>query len=104
MRPISSQAAESDVRQRQYCTQACLLGLVRKRPLDEACPNVTTHRAHGAGNYHVLDQKSLAQLMLDQLAHDPDNGCEPLGRQGARGALFRLALESYGYTFVEREL
>lgn len=24
--------------------------------------------------------------MLRQLAEDPDNGCEPLGKQGARGA------------------
>jgi hypothetical protein len=40
--------------------------------------------------------------MLRQLAEDPDNGCEPLGKQGARGALFRLTLESYGYTFVAK--
>ena len=38
--------------------------------------------------------------MLYQLAQDPDNGCEPLGKQGACGALFRLTLDSYGYTFV----
>jgi hypothetical protein len=40
--------------------------------------------------------------MLRQLAENPDNGCEPLGKQGARGALFRLTLESYGYTFVAK--
>jgi hypothetical protein len=40
--------------------------------------------------------------MLRQLAENPDNGCEPLGRQGARGALFRLTLESYGYVFVAK--
>jgi serine/threonine protein kinase len=40
--------------------------------------------------------------MLRQLAQDPDNGCEPLGKQGARGALFRLTLELYGYTFVAK--
>ena len=104
LRPVkSSQAAEeSDVRHRQYCTQACLLGLVRKHPLDDACPNVNAHRAHGAGNHHALGRKSLANLMLRQLAEDPDNGCEPLGKQGARGALFRLTLESYGYAFVAK--
>jgi hypothetical protein len=104
MRSIkSSQAAEeSDVIHRQYCTQACLLGLVRKRPLDDACPNVNTHRAYGAGNYHALGRKSLAKRMLRQLAENLDNGCEPLGKQGARGALFRLTLESYGYTFVAK--
>jgi hypothetical protein len=40
--------------------------------------------------------------MLHQLAENPDKGCEPLGKQGARGALFRLTLESYGYTFVAK--
>src|ERR1700722_2905711 len=79
----SSQAAGSDVRQRQYCPQACLLGLVRRRPLDEACPNVSAHRALRACSHHVLDQKTLAQLMLCQLALDPNNGCEPLRKQGA---------------------
>jgi len=99
----SSQAAEeTDVLHRQYCTQACLLGLVRKHPLDEACPNVNAHRVHGAGNKHTLGRKSLAKLILRQLAEDPDNGCEPLGKQGARGALFRLTLEWYGYTFVAK--
>jgi hypothetical protein len=99
----SSQAAEeSDIRHRPYCTQACMLGLVRKRPLDDACPNVNAHRGHEAGNHHALGRKSVAKLMLRQLAENPDNGCEPLGKQGARGALFRLTLESYGYTFVAK--
>jgi len=104
MRSVKSpQAAEeSDILHRQYCTQACLLGLVRKRPLDDACPNVYAHRAHGAGNHHPLGRKSLAKLMLHQLAENPDNGCEPLGNQGARGALFKLTLEWYGYTFVAK--
>ena len=104
VRPVkSSQAAEeSDVRHQQYCTQACLLGLVRKYPLDDACPNVNAHRAYGAGNHHALERKSLAKLMLRQLAENPDNRCEPLGKQGARGALFKLTLESYRYTFVAK--
>jgi hypothetical protein len=79
-----------------------LLGLVPKHPLDEACPNVNAHRAHGAGNEHALGRKSLAKLILRQLAEDPDDGCEPLGKQGARDALFGLTLEWYGYTFVAK--
>lgn len=97
-----SRAPEGHVEQRHYCTQACLLGLVRRSLLDEACPNVSAHRALGVGRYHVLDQDALAQLMSCQLARDLDNGCEPLGKQGARGALFRLTLDSYGYTFVAK--
>ena len=104
MRSIKSSqlAQESDVRYRQYCTQACLLGLVRKHSLDDACPNVSAYRTDGAGNHHVLGQKSVAKLVLSQLAADPDNGCKPLRNQGARGTLFRLILESYGYTFVAK--
>ncbi|KAK4198632.1 hypothetical protein QBC40DRAFT_283502 [Triangularia verruculosa] len=33
---------------RQYCTQACLLGLKRGRGLDEKCPNVSLHRLDGS--------------------------------------------------------
>ena len=40
------------------------------------------------------------KLMLGQLTENPNNGCEPLGKQGAYSALFRLTLESYRYTFV----
>jgi hypothetical protein len=29
-----------------------------------------------------------------------DRDCEPLGKRGARGALFQLTLARYGYTFV----
>jgi hypothetical protein len=100
----TSQAAGNDVRHQQYCTQACLLGLAQRRPLDEACPNISAHRALGPSGHHSLDRKTLAQLMLCQLAEDPDNGCKPLGKQGARGALFRLTLDTYGYTFVAKEL
>ncbi len=98
----SRAAEESDTHHRQYCTQACLLGLVQRRPLDEACPNVSAHRAHGTSNRHPLEQKTLAEGIRHQLEGNLDNGCEPLGKQGARGALFRLALDSFGYTFVAK--
>ena len=31
-----------------------------------------------------------------------DNNCQPLGKQGARGALFKISLVSHGYTFVAK--
>jgi len=40
--------------------------------------------------------------MFCQLTENPDNKCEPLGKQGARGTLFKLTLESYGYPFVAK--
>lgn len=93
---------ESNTNRRQYCTQGCLLGVVRRLPLDEFCPNVSAHRVYGSGNHHALEQETLAQSIQRQLKADPDNGCEPLGKQGARGALFRLTLVSFGYTFVAK--
>ena len=92
----------SDVRHRNYCTQACLLGLVRRQPLDDACPNVGAHRVHTANNNHALGRRSLMKHMLRQITADPEDGCEPLGKQGARGALFKLTLKSYGYVFVAK--
>jgi len=35
-----------------------------------------------------------------QLTADMDHHCDPLGLQGARGALFKITLASHGYTFV----
>jgi len=37
-----------------------------------------------------------------QLARDRDSNCEPLYIQGARGALFKLALASHGYTVAAK--
>ena len=98
----TSQATEqSDTRHRQYCTQACLLGLVRGTQVDQACPNAAAHGTQGADRRHALDQKTLARQIRIQLKENPD-GCELLGKQGARGALFKLTLESDGYTFVAK--
>jgi hypothetical protein len=49
------QAIESDVRHRQYYIYAYLLGLAQRRPLDEACLNISTHCTLKAGNYYGLD-------------------------------------------------
>lgn len=101
----SSHAAEgNNVRYRQYCTLTCLLGLVRKHPLDDVCPNVNTHRAHGDGIHHALGRKSLAKYILRQLGQDPDSGCEPLGKQGTRGALFRLTLNRMDIRSLQKGL
>ncbi|KAL9122915.1 MAG: hypothetical protein Q9187_000527 [Circinaria calcarea] len=85
-------------RQRQYCTQECLLGLVRGMVLDKRCPNVMLHSGHT--NWHAIDGQEFMRLVRSQLKDDLDNNCEPLGLQGARGALFKLTLASHGYVFV----
>jgi hypothetical protein len=97
-----SQAAGSNICYQQYCIQACLLGLARRHPLDKACPNISVYHALGPSSYYSLDCKTLAQLILYQLAQDPDNRYKLLGKQGACSTLFRLTLDIYRYTFVAK--
>ena len=84
--------------QRRYCTQACLLGIARKSSLDQKCPNAPLHCTRG--KQHAIDLEEFVRLVREQLAEDLDHDCEPLGLQGARGALFKIALTSHGYVFV----
>ena len=98
----SRSTGNDDIHQRQYCTQTCLIGLVRGSPLDKACPNAIAHQVQGSHGYHALDQKALAARIRDQVEEDPDHGCEPLGKQGSRGTLFKMTLDSHGYTFVAK--
>lgn len=102
---------------RPYCTQACLLGLIRGHVLDEKCPNVQAHRKRAQdhsqntrfksrrwrNDRHVLDQPTLARLLDEQLQRPEryNNGdIKSLKRCGWAGALFRIELLSHGYTFV----
>jgi len=94
----SNQASSSRGTQRQYCTQRCLLGIVRGWSLDKNCPNVSLHAKRG--QKHAVDQSKFLDLFQRQLAEDLDHNCEPLGLQGARGALFQVTLASHGYVFV----
>lgn len=104
--PSSSRNARSDGAEqqtRQYCTQACLLGLKRGYELDENCPNVSSHRTVASSSLHPIGIDELGPLIQEQLAQCLDRDCEPLekyGMYGAIGVLFKLSLEPYGYTFV----
>ena len=104
--------------ERPYCTQACLLGLIRGHTLDQQCPNIEAHRKGAryysristngkrrqkGNNRHAIDQPALARLMEEQLQRperDYNGGFNSLDRSGWAGALFRLELLSHGYTFV----
>ena len=85
-------------RQRQYCTQKCLLGITRGLPLDRNCPNASLHPQ--LLGRHSINIWEFMPLIQKQLAECVDYECEPLGLQGARGALFKIALVSHGYVFV----
>ncbi|KGQ04675.1 hypothetical protein BBAD15_g10076 [Beauveria bassiana D1-5] len=87
---------------RQYCTQACLLGLKSGHELDKNCPNVRSHNVKG-GTKHLINVTSLVHLMAGQLRRDPYECChalDGLGKRGSTGVLFRLEMAPLGYTFV----
>ena len=91
---------------RSYCTQACLLGLKTGRNLDENCPNICSHRVVEGDTQHPINSNEFISLVGRQLHQNPYNGCvalDPyglLGKIGLIGALFKLELVQYGYTFV----
>ncbi|KAF6528167.1 hypothetical protein HZS61_008469 [Fusarium oxysporum f. sp. conglutinans] len=88
---------------KQYCTQACLLGLKRGLDLDSNCPNVLSHRSAEGGTRHPIDAYEFARLVGERLRKNPYRDCEALdgwGKMGATGVLFKLELAPYGYTFV----
>ena len=96
----AAQASSSGMTQRQYCTQACLLGLVRGSLFDEICPNTEMHRQGKKVRTHLLNMELFSKMVQRQLGTSLDSNCTKLGLQGARGALFKLTLASHGYTFV----
>ena len=89
---------QPQIEDRVYCTQRCLLGLAHGGPIDEDCPNVHYH-----GRVHIPHNRFL-RLIRAQLARDrgPDADCVSLYLSGSRGALFKVRLSSYGYTFVAK--
>lgn len=90
-----------DGQSRQYCTQKCLLGLVRGDFLDFKCPNVALHRkGYLTHARHPISHGEWLELLFKQLERSLDDGITPLGQSGARGVLFKVTLLAYGYTFV----
>ena len=69
--------------------------------MDKKYPNVLDHGI----DRHQIDRTTLICLLDQQLSNndlgpDFDLGCESLHLHGTRGALFKVTLLSYGYTFV----
>ncbi|KJZ69884.1 hypothetical protein HIM_10717 [Hirsutella minnesotensis 3608] len=106
MRPRGGRVNNSGQR-RQFCTQRCLLGLVRGHALDESCPNAALHRQgetphKRATLHHPVDHAQWLNLLRAQLQKSLDYGITPLDQSGARGVLFEVMLLAYGYTFVSK--
>ena len=96
-----SSPTDSDIR--PFCSQWCLRGLVQGLNLDHACPNVLDHCLQGFEvNRHQLDCETFLVLLREQLQQTRDENCHPLGKEGARGALFKVTLASHGYTVVAK--
>ncbi|KAL1887817.1 hypothetical protein Cpir12675_006403 [Ceratocystis pirilliformis] len=98
-----------------YCTQACLLGLVRGLSLDTSCPNYHIHKSallqasctqpQGEHQKHSIHGADVCRLIREQIAIHPENNCTLLyneGMYGAIGCLFKLSMNVYGYTFVAK--
>ncbi|KAG6126223.1 hypothetical protein E4U38_007071 [Claviceps purpurea] len=92
-----------------YCSQKCLLGLVQGETLDFECPNVKHHCRSdadeaGAGHpdRHPVDHIEWLRLLQDQFKQSLDEGIRYESVFGARGALFKVTLLAYGYTFVSK--
>ncbi|KAH6653433.1 hypothetical protein BKA67DRAFT_593316 [Truncatella angustata] len=89
--------------ERQYCTQRCHLGLVRRGRLDANCPNVLLHwQANLAAADHLIDRDEFLRLLFQQLQESLDHGISRLDVGGSRGVLFKISLMAYGYTFVAK--
>lgn len=89
---------------REYCTQACLLGLKRGSSLDEGCPNVASHRISEGTTHHAIDAETFIRLAGKDLAEDLEKSthvyCVRLDMSGTTGTLFKLVLPRYEYIFV----
>ena len=94
------QSSSSAGRQRGYCSQACLLGLVLGSALDMNCPNILLHRRGKKHWKHLLNRRQFSAMVQQQLAVTLDRNVKDFNIQGSWGALFQITLASHGYTFV----
>ncbi|KAL4869891.1 hypothetical protein BDV12DRAFT_184849 [Aspergillus spectabilis] len=77
------------------------MGLIKRRKLDEKCPNMLEHGV----DQHCLDPTTLIsrldrQLSTNNLQLNSQLGCDSLHIHGRRGALFKITLWSHRYTFT----
>ncbi|KAK5651363.1 hypothetical protein OQA88_12596 [Cercophora sp. LCS_1] len=102
--PDPVQGAAGSQKRLPYCTQRCLLGLVKGGPLDQSCPNFGLHqRVHDVGNgHHPISHSEWLQLLRKQLHETLDNGIVPDRIIGACGVMFQVTLLEYGYSFVAK--
>ncbi|KAI6350905.1 hypothetical protein MCOR25_010305, partial [Pyricularia grisea] len=113
-RPRGGDGGGSNEQDRPYCTQKCLLGLVKGGFLDAKCPNVALHNRQpnspcdhdrgpiGSCIRHPINHAKFLDILFEQLKRSLDVGITPLGQGGARSVLFKVNLLEFGYTFVSK--
>lgn len=100
---------ESILPTRQYCTEACFLGLKREHDLDEKCPNVSAHLIDNCGSRHAISADELTRMVGEQVYRSAYWYCKAVDPNGSNGkigrirALFHLELAPYGYSFVAKD-
>ncbi|KAG6091775.1 hypothetical protein E4U31_007213 [Claviceps sp. LM219 group G6] len=90
-----------------YCSQKCLLGLVRGEPIDATCPNVAFHycsnEADSSPRHHV-DHSQWLRDLAEQFG-DEDAIARSVVFQdmvGNTGAIFKVTDLKRGYTFMAK--
>ncbi|CZR49931.1 uncharacterized protein FPRO_16136 [Fusarium proliferatum ET1] len=102
-RLASRPRGDSHQQGRQYCTQKCLLGLVRGDCLDPKCPNIALHCSNRpTQTCHPVSHSKWLALLQEQLERSLDEGITRLRQGGSRGVLFKVTLLAYGYTFISK--
>ncbi|RDA93649.1 hypothetical protein CP533_4868 [Ophiocordyceps camponoti-saundersi (nom. inval.)] len=95
VQPVSSWKT---MRDRKFCSQKCLLGLLCGDSIDKNCPNAEEH-----GPVHLrldLFWRSLKkQLTTDR---GLDAYCTPMGLTGGSSSVFKVQLRTNGYTLVAK--
>ncbi|KAG6090009.1 hypothetical protein E4U31_007988 [Claviceps sp. LM219 group G6] len=112
----TEQKPPAEPQDQEYCTQKCLLGLIRRGFIDPKCPNAPLHTQDenedeappsatqhaNIPKFHPVNHAEWLSLLQDQLTHSaPANeGITFQGIAGASGAFFKIILLRYGYTVV----
>lgn len=114
--PNAEQKPLAEPQDQEYCTQKCLLGLIRRGFIDPKCPNAPLHTQDededeappaptqhaNIPKFHPVNHAKWLSLLRDQLTQSaPANeGITFQGIAGASGAFFKIVLQRYGYTVV----
>ncbi|KAG6060759.1 hypothetical protein E4U17_003453 [Claviceps sp. LM77 group G4] len=109
---IAGLASRERQRNRPYCSQHCLLGLVGGEPIDPTCPNVAYHCAGEdyedsvTLRFHPVSHSKWLSLIRGQLLNE--NGFRTRfdfqGVVGDTGVVFKVIDWKYGYTFVAKAI